>query len=761
VFAVAGCTPPKAVVYDLAARMAVADRWSSRDVLLFGTPAAEPHQAEGFYREAGSARFLWSKAESELSLQWPEPLPRAAVLEMAPYGGVKGQAVQVRLNGAEVARFALNDARFRYRLELPAEAQKSGDNRLRFTFTHTASPSAAGGNEDRRQLAAAFYSLTVGSRGDAGLEDLLRRDAPPPFAVTEAAGVPVLAQVGPSSLRYALALPEAAELRFTPELNPQARAAAASAQLRVTVEPESGGEREVWTGQVGSSSKPKEVRVPLPGRAGDVVRLGMHVSGAGSERFAWAAWRAPRVLGRSMTAAEPSRAAPFTPEEEKRAQPLRERLQGLNVLLVVLDAARASSLGCYGYAAPTSPEVDRLASEGIVFERAYTPAVYTLGAMSSLWTSQYPDRHHAEVSYADRLPADRLTLAQALAARGVHTAGFVNNAMAGTAFGFERGFAEFTEVFRLFPELGSRAEGFRRVLPQWLEKNKARPFFAYVHVREPHSPYDPPPPFNARFGPDAPLDLEQRRGRAWYTDVNQGRVKPTADEIAHLRRLYDGNLAYADQEVGRLRQALQEAGLLEKTVLVITADHGEQLYEHGYISHSAQVYEQSVRVPLVVRLPQGRGPRGVRVREMVDLLDLAPTVVDVLLGAGVGPAAREFQGRSLLPVIAGAPGKAAVLSRTVWERPVYALRDARYKLMYDSRTGQGKLFDLEADPGETRDLARERPLRADWYRQTLQQWLSGLAEGSAHAATGSAEKLTPEQCENLKSLHYTHASCPP
>ena len=101
-----------------------------------------------------------------------------------------------------------------------------------------------------------------------------------------------------------------------------------------------------------------------------------------------------------------------------------------------------------------------------------------------------------------------------------------------------------------------------------------------------------------------------------------------------------------------------------------------------------------------------------------------------------------------------------MLSRTVWERPVYALRDARYKLVYDSRTGEGKLFDLEADPGEARDLSRERPLRADWYRQELQQWLAGLTEGSAHAATGAGEKLTPEQCENLRSLGYTHASCP-
>src|SRR6185503_1897437 len=145
------------------------------------------------------------------------------------------------------------------------------------------------------------------------------------------------------------------------------------------------------------------------------------------------------------------------------------------------------------------------------------------------------------------------------------------------------------EVYARFPDLGSRGEAFSRVLPDWLRANAGRRFFAYVHLREPHFPYDPGPPFDTAFGPDAPLTSAQRRDKTWYTDVNQGRVRPSAEEVAHLQRLYDGNLAYADREVGRLRRALEDAGLLDRTVVIVTADHGEQLYEHGYISHSAQV----------------------------------------------------------------------------------------------------------------------------------------------------------------------------
>jgi arylsulfatase A-like enzyme len=128
------------------------------------------------------------------------------------------------------------------------------------------------------------------------------------------------------------------------------------------------------------------------------------------------------------------------------------------VLFVILDAGRARSFGAYGYPRETTPQIDRLAAEGVVFERVYTPAVYTLGAMSSIWTSQYPDRHHSEVSFSARLPKDRLTLAELLSAQGVHTVGFVANAVAGKLFGFDRGFSEFHEVFRT---IGSRGDVFR------------------------------------------------------------------------------------------------------------------------------------------------------------------------------------------------------------------------------------------------------------------------------------------------------------
>src|SRR5262249_10865288 len=152
--------------------------------------------------------FQWSKDESELSFTWPKTETRAAVVDLAPYVGAKGQSLELRLNGASLARVALSDLRHRYRFELPAAGQREGENRLRFRFAQAASPADADPhNGDKRRLAAAFYGLTVGSAADPALEELLARGAPAPFTVGESQGVPTLTLVGPAAVRYALRLP--------------------------------------------------------------------------------------------------------------------------------------------------------------------------------------------------------------------------------------------------------------------------------------------------------------------------------------------------------------------------------------------------------------------------------------------------------------------------------------------------------------------------------------------------------------------------
>src|SRR4029077_15825199 len=137
--------------------------------------------------------------------------------------------------------------------------------------------------------------------------------------------------------------------------------------------------------------------------------------------------------------------------------------------------------------------------------------------------------------------------------------------------------------------------------------------------------YDPPAPFTTMFGPDAPLSLKARREGGWQVAINAGKTKPTPEELEHLIRLYDGNLAYVDGEVGALRRVMEAKGLWENTLVIVAADHGGRLYEPGFVGHNEQLYEDSTHIPLIVRFPKGRGPSGVRVPALVDSLDIAPT----------------------------------------------------------------------------------------------------------------------------------------
>jgi len=741
------------VVVDLVARLPIAARQAGpREIVLFGTPAAQAAQAEGFFRWPGGPgdRFVWARKEVEVGLSFDAPAERVAVVELQPFAGVPRQAAEVFLNGTAVGHLALAEYRNRYWLDLPAAPQRAGENRLRFVFAATASAADVDPkSRDGGQLAAAFYSLIVGRAGDRGLETLLLRDSPRPFGVSESSGAPGFVLWGGTAASFAVDLPVESVLRFTPRLHAASRAQGGTATFVVTLEREGEPAHEVWRLTLGPRDPdPGEVSLNLGAGEAGIARLSLRVDEGAGGRSAWGVWEAPRVLAREDDTAEK--------KAIRQGEALARSLAADDVLVVFLDAARAGHFGCYGYARATTPNIDRIAAEGVVFERAYTPAVYTLGAMSAVWTSQQPDPHPGELSFASRLPRDRLTLAELLSAQGIHTAGFVANAMAGRALGFDRGFQEFHELFG-DPELGSRAGVFRPALKRFLEENGSRRFFAYLHFREPHFPYDPPPPFDERFGAGGPLPPGAARERSWYLGVNRGTTQPSPAEIDELVRLYDGNLAYADQELGALREALEAAGLWERTTLVIAADHGEEFFEHGYISHSAQVYEESTRVPLIVKLAGQTSPRGLRIRSLVSLADLAPTIADLMGVLGKGGTDRSFDGQSLLPVMLGGPGRPFVVSRTVWDRPVYALRDERFKYVRATATGAEQLYDLASDPAERQDVARSRPLRLEYYRQTLDEWLSRLR--ARQAGADEPARLSPEQCENMKSLGYVEG-CP-
>jgi arylsulfatase A-like enzyme len=234
--------------------------------------------------------------------------------------------------------------------------------------------------------------------------------------------------------------------------------------------------------------------------------------------------------------------------------------------------------------------------------------------------------------------------------------------------------------------------------------------------------------------------------------VNSRRIRPTAAEVARYEQLYDGNLAVADQELGWLRARLEAAGLWDRSLVIVAADHGEALHEHGFIGHNAQLYEESVRIPLVVRFPRGTFPRGARVPAAVDLLDVAPTVADAF---GLrGRAVASFRGRSLFDVLAGGGPRGELLARSAGPRPLYALTGEDTKYVFNSRYGGEELYDLRSDPGEQRDVAAAQPLVASVYRQRMYRLLLDLP--GRWTGAPAAWRLPAEEREELRALGYVH-----
>jgi len=406
--------------------------------------------------------------------------------------------------------------------------------------------------------------------------------------------------------------------------------------------------------------------------------------------------------------------------------------QSLVVFLV--DTLRVDHLGCYGYERDTSPHLDALGREGIVFEHCLAQSTWTKPTSATLHTGLLPSRHGANETAA-QVRVEFETLAERLKSAGYRTAGFgYNPNVFGSATGFEQGFDVFEEVLsdRPVPEPtnaagigdefaeGARAEQVVGRALEWLDGvDRDEPFFLYVHLIDVHMPLRPPEPFASRFArvpqPDG-LD-------PW--DLVAEPEKLDEEGWTMLKDLYDAEIAYVDAQLERLTSGLAERGLSDDTALVFVSDHGEEFFEHGHYGHSdAQIYSEIVHVPLVLSAPGLPDDwRGARVPSLVQQIDLVPTALDL---AGLEPDP-TLPGRSLLEPLR-APrealdtiGLVEAQSATKYRKAVVQ-GDLKYARTWRPAKTE-ELYDLRADPGERSDLLVDDATRADRHRVILDQHL--------------------------------------
>ncbi len=437
-----------------------------------------------------------------------------------------------------------------------------------------------------------------------------------------------------------------------------------------------------------------------------------------------------------------------------------------NIVLAVVDTLRADRLPVYGYPRPTAPNLERFAREAVVFDSAFTVMSHTLPAHVSLLTGVHPTTHQV-LSNGWRYEGSWPTLATRLREAGYATAAFVSGFPLVRRAGLARGFEVYEDVV-VSGKLHSKVEGEltnRRVL-RWLREKPQAPFFLFVHYYDAHTPYTWPEPGPLPLRIDAAfLDRFERDGLAGreVEDVSHASIRFRGKELglAEAANLYDNLVLRTDGLLGALFDELESLGILDETLVVVTSDHGEGLGQHGYYSHGLFLYEEQLRIPLIVRAPAAAGWVPGRVKAAVSLLDVAPTALEM---AGLPPDP-ALHGRSLGPVAAGedsaGPPRFLVAQRRHFpasdrqargtfsaSTPLHAVRgDGPLKYLRDG-AGREELYDLSTDPGELRNLAEERAEEARAFSRLLEERLAVLDPGEP-AVEPEVDEETRRRLEEL------------
>jgi arylsulfatase A-like enzyme len=422
-----------------------------------------------------------------------------------------------------------------------------------------------------------------------------------------------------------------------------------------------------------------------------------------------------------------------------------------NLILISIDSLRADHLGSYGYSRNTSPSIDALAGEGTVLENAIAQSSWTLPSHASLLTSLYARTHGADGA-SKAIASDTPTLALALQGVGYETHAVVSGTLMWARYGFDAGFDSYDdsliqESFRENHEATTSPPVHERVVE--ILDDASEPFFLFAHYWDVHYDYIPPLPYSKKFG-------RKYRGRMTSNQFIKNPAinkKMNPRDLQHLVDLYDGEISWVDSYIGKLIDELKQRGLYDRTIIVLTSDHGDEFFEHGEKGHQHSLYEELLHVPLIMRIPEAEG--GQRITDRVQLIDVMPTLLQLL-----GVAAPEgLQGRSFTPLLAGEGWEEqpafselteATKVRDAKKRSnSWAIYRGQYKLtLFEENYYPIEIYDLVNDPGEKEPIV-DREL-ASRLLADYQQWLDAVPSAEGNQTIELDEGIG----EMLESLGY-------
>src|SRR5213593_4862711 len=408
-------------------------------------------------------------------------------------------------------------------------------------------------------------------------------------------------------------------------------------------------------------------------------------------------------------------------------QPSKSTNTPPNVVLITIDTLRPDHLECYGYKSIRTPHINGLAADGVLVEKAYTPIPLTLPSHASIFTGTYPLFHGVRDFSGFTLSKDRTTLATMLKSAGYRTGAVVGSAVLEARWGLNQGFDFYYDNFSFElkrdwqPIAERRGDVVVREGLGWLERNRGGPFFLWLHLFDPHDPYEPPPPYDRQY-----------------------RERP-----------YDGEIAFTDENVGAILDYLKKNDLYNDSLIVLLADHGESLGEHGERYHGFFIYDSTLRIPMVFKLP-GTEVRGKRLPGPLRTIDVLPTTLQIL-GLSAKVRASEVQGTGAYTAFLGKSSLAEAASYAELFLPFYhfewspllSMRRGRYKFIEAPRP---ELYDTESDPGEIQNLFAKESAMAGQLKEQLRRATAQYAPRTA--ADSAPKEVDPATLEKLQSLGY-------
>jgi arylsulfatase len=557
-----------------------------------------------------------------------------------------------------------------------------------------------------------------------------------------------LIQKVPSILDYHIQIPARARFEASYEyITANPSAPQPSVDVKISLKQEGKEEKIIHEIQLGGDKTINKIKIDLPEETG-VSRLRIKAGeGEGKDSLqGLLVWKKASILKKTEKKKEP-------PGLDESFLEWKESIAAKNVVIIILDAARADHFSSYGYFRPTTPNLDRFAEEAVLFTHAYSQALTTRCSTGTLFTG-FPLTVLSLYNITSRIPDELNVLAQMFQQNEMKTSGFVGVSNVSSDFGFDRGFSQYFELYKE-KEFYRKSQEYLPYIIPWLESNKKNHFFLYVHFKEPHAAYVPLPPFKGLFS-----DAHEEKVTL-SVHLNKISKDFTQGQIEYVRAAYDENLASVDSVVGEILEKMRSSDLMDKSIIIVTADHGELLGEHDKIfGHGGYFGEGGMHIPLLIRFPQSDNVKFPdRIDALVKTSDLFVTLADIY----------QFDipndllsGKSLLPLIQKTDVEinpfVVVEKRGI---PGYCYRNKQHKLIYWMERAPIEFYDLNEDPMAMNNVYEQNRITANYYLTNLKKWIASqkiiknaLLKGDPSKREIDMKQIDPKTLENLKALGY-------